>query len=185
MAEQALKTIIVDGLSVITTDAGAQAIDKLNGVIAAAAAKAVVDAKALSDAKAATDTKDGEIAALKKQLDDAKVTPAQLDAAVAARSQVIADARKIAGDKLVTDGKTDADIRRDAVATKLDAAAVKAMSDDAVAGAFVAFTPKVDGNAPLRDALSNIQTSDARAAATASWEKNKADLNNAWKGKAS
>lgn len=102
----------------------------------------------LADAKKAGETKDGEIAALKKQLEDAKLTPQKLDEAVAARGKVIADAKRIAGDKLVTDGKTEAEIRREAVSVHLGDAA-KALSDEAVNGAFLSYASK----APTADHL--------------------------------
>lgn len=102
----------------------------------------------LADAKKAGETKDGEIAALKKQLEDAKLTPQKLDEAVATRGKVIADAKRIAGDKLVTDGKTEAEIRREAVAHHLGDAA-KGLSDEAVNGAFLSYASK----APTTDHL--------------------------------
>lgn len=100
-----------------------------------------IDAKdtEITDAKKATETKDGEIAALKQQLADAELTPAKLDAAVLARGKVVADARKVTGnDKLIVDGKTDAEIRREAVSARLGDAA-KALSDEAVNGAFLSY----------------------------------------------
>ena len=89
----------------------------------------------LSTANTAIQTKDGEIAALKQQVADAELTPAKLDAAVAARGKIIGDAKKIAGDKLVVDGKTNVEIQRAAVVARIGDTAA-AFSDEAVAGAF-------------------------------------------------
>lgn len=84
--------------------------------------------------KTAVETKDGEIVALKQQVEDAKVTPAKLQQMADARAQVIAKAKSIAP-AIVTDGKTDAEIRREAVIAKLGDA-VKDMSDAGIDGAF-------------------------------------------------
>lgn len=155
------RTVMVDGLSVETTDAGAQAIEKLTKALADAKGEAATAVTKLADAaaahKTALETKDGQIAALTKQVEDGKLTPQKLDAAVAARAALIADAKKIAGDKLVTDGKTSEDIRRATVAAKLGDDIVKPMSDAAIEGAFVAFAKQDatggSGNSELRDAL--------------------------------
>ncbi|QTH19781.1 DUF2213 domain-containing protein [Rhizorhabdus wittichii] len=98
--------------------------------------------------KTSIEAKDGEIAALKSQLADA-TDPAKVKARDEARAKVVDAAKKIAGDKLVIDGKSDAEIRRAAVEAKLGDAA-KAMSDDAIAGAFAAY-------APLGDAKPQVQ----------------------------
>lgn len=88
--------------------------------------------------KTSVETKDGEIAALKQQLEDAKVTPEKLQAMADARADVIGKA-KVLSPSLVADGKTDAAIRKEAVTTKLGDAA-KDMSDAAIEGAFLALT---------------------------------------------
>ncbi|MDF0543342.1 DUF2213 domain-containing protein [Sphingobium sp. H39-3-25] len=88
--------------------------------------------------KAAVETKDGEIAALKQQVSDAAITPEKLQQLADARADVIGKAKQLAP-QIVTDGKSDADIRKEAVTAKLGDAA-KDMSDDAISGAFAAFT---------------------------------------------
>ncbi len=119
-----LRKVLVDGLEVETTDAGATAIDKLTKTIADANAK-LADAEAKHAAAIAAKDKDlaardAEIADLKK----AALTDAQIDARVAARADLIAKAKTI-DEKVVTDGKTDMEIRRavlgDAVKDKSDA----------------------------------------------------------------
>lgn len=106
-----LKTVMVDGLPVETTEAGSIAIAKLTADKAALAvaydaeietlkaAVATADA-ALAQAEAARD------AALAKVLDGAA-----LDTAVAARADLIARAKAVAP-KVVTDGKTDLEIKK-------------------------------------------------------------------------
>ena len=161
MADIKTKTVTVDGLSVETTDAGAQAIEKLQRDLTTAKAETATAQRALADAQAAHKTeigiKDGEIVALKKQVQDAAITPEKLDAAVKVRAAIVADAKAIAGDKLGTDGKTDIEIRRAAVAAKMGDEAAKAMSDAEIIGAFRAYVPVKDGNAALRDALGTMQ----------------------------
>lgn len=122
-------------------------------------------------AKSAVETKDGEIAVLKAALKDAELTPAKLDAAVSARAEVANAAKKIVGDKLVVDGKTDGEIRREAVVVKLGDSA-KTMSDDAINGAFAALSVQA-GYAPdaiaasVRDAANPNNPTIVTDAATA------------------
>ena len=133
-----LKNIVVDGLAVETTDAGAQAITKLQTTIAegnkalADANKALNDANtahtealsvatatndaALADKDVAIATKDAEIVELKKQV----VTGEALDAMVAARSALIAKAKSFAKDADFK-GKTDTQIKAIAVDAKYGA----------------------------------------------------------------
>lgn len=92
----------------------------------------------LDTATKANQTKDGEIAALNQQLADAEVTPAKLQALADARAAVISKAKAIAPN-IVTDGKTDAQIRKEAVTAKLGDTA-KDMADAAIEGAFTALT---------------------------------------------
>lgn len=98
--------------------------------------KAETDAATIATQhKTALDTKDAEIVTLKKQVEDAKLTPAALDKLVIDRVAVINGAKKVLGDKLVIDGKTDADIRRQVVDAHMKDAA-KGWSDDAVTASF-------------------------------------------------
>lgn len=92
----------------------------------------------LDTATKANQTKDGEIAALNAKLKDAEVTPEKLQALVDARADVIGKARTLKAD-IMTDGKTDAEIRKDAVTAKLGDSA-KDMADAAIEGAFLALT---------------------------------------------
>lgn len=119
----ALRTVVVDGLSVSTTDQGAQAIAKLLKDLESSAAK-LTDAESKHQAAlAAKDAdlakKDAEIDGLKAKLLDA----AALDKLVQARADLIGKAKAIAKD-VKTDGLTDAAIRKAAVAAKLGDAAI-------------------------------------------------------------
>jgi hypothetical protein len=95
----------------------------------------------ITELTTASATKDAEIVTLKKQLADAKLTPQALDALVKDRHAVVDKARKVLGDKLVVDGKTIEDMRKQVVDAKLGAAAqgwtdeqIKASFDTLVAG---------------------------------------------------
>lgn len=112
----AIKTrvVLIDGLSVETTDAGAQALEKLMND--AKATKVAHDA-AIAAKDTALAAKDKELAAKDAQIDDLKakiVDGAALDALVADRSALIAKAKAIAP-AVVTDGKSAEEIRKAAV----------------------------------------------------------------------
>lgn len=100
----------------------------------------------LTTAQTVIQTKDGEIVALNAKLADATVTPEKLQQMADARAAVIAKAKTLAP-AIVTDGKTDADIRKEAVAAKLGDAS-KDMADAAIEGAFLALTKDAAPQAP-------------------------------------
>lgn len=87
--------------------------------------------------KTTVETKDGEIAALTAKLADA-TDPAKIAARDAAHRAVVDKARSLVP-SIVTDGKDEAAIRKEAVIAKLGDAA-KEMSDAAIEGAFLALT---------------------------------------------
>lgn len=125
--EDRVKVNNLDGLSVNLTDASAveQAITTLDGKLS----KAVTD---LAAANSKVSTITGEKAVLEGKLKDAesKLAPGALDKLVADRAALVAKAKAIKPD-LVTDGKTDAEIRKDALGTVADG-----LDDAAIAGAF-------------------------------------------------
>jgi hypothetical protein len=112
-----MRTVLVDGLSVETTEAGAQAIAKLTADAASAEKNwseklAVADAK-LADADAALAKAEAERdAALAKVLSDA-----DLDKAAAARGDLIAKAKALAPN-VVTDGKPALEIKKAVLADR-------------------------------------------------------------------
>lgn len=128
----AVKKIVIDGLQVDLTDgdAVAAAISKLQDK-AATAETALADAKAAHDRAIAA--KDAEIDGLKAKVID----QAQIDALADAKAAVVADAKRLVGDKLgETAGKSVADVRRAALIAKLGDAALEGKSDDYVAARF-------------------------------------------------
>lgn len=133
-----MKKIVLDGLQVDLADADAvaAAISKLQDKIS-------TGATALTDAQTALTTEQGKAAALEKQLADAaaRLEPAVLDKLVADRATLVTQAKAIAPD-LVTDGKTDAEIRRAVVTAKLGDACPA--DDSGVAGAFAVLASTKD-----------------------------------------
>lgn len=143
-----MKIIIVDGIPVADVSDAAEAVittlqKRLADALALVAARDEAIAKHVADAS----TQAGEIAGLKKNVEDAAVSPAKLEAMVRDRALVIDAAKRIAGEKLGdTTGLTDAAIRKAAVTSKLGDEAVKDMDDGAIAGAFKALTPIADAS---------------------------------------
>lgn len=155
MADSNLRKVIVDGLSVETTEQGAQAIEKLT--------KQVGDAKAettaLADShKAAIAAKDAEIAKKDAEIDALKgkvMNAAALDAAVIARADLIAKAKTVADQDYT--GKSEAEIRKMAVAKKFGDSAVADKSAEYIEARFdiaVGDSANVD---PVRSAFKGIQ----------------------------
>jgi len=178
--EKPVKTITLDGLPVNLGDVAAveAAIVKLQGIIADTG-------KSLTEASTALSTKDGEIVALKAKLADAEKasSPEVLDQRVADRAALVAKAKAVKAD-IVTDGKTDADIRKAVVVAKIGDAAA-AMDDAAINGAFAVVTADVK---TVDQQVANIGTphvtGDARAEYETARAKAKANLSDAWRGSA-
>jgi hypothetical protein len=134
MSDLKLTTVTVDGLSVETTDAGAQAISKLQTELADARKTVETEGTAHATELAAKDTelagKDAEIDTLKAtQLSDA-----DLDKKVNDRADLIATAHRVA-DKDYS-GLSDTDIRKTAVAAALGQDTVDGKSDDYISARF-------------------------------------------------
>ena len=146
-----LRKVIVDGLPVETTEDGETAINLLKTKVAdaeKASATLVSDhAKAIAAKDAEIAKKDAEIDALKGKVMDA----AALDAAVTARADLIATAKKVADQDYT--GKSEAEIRKMAVAKKFGDEAVANKSDSYIEARFdiaVADAAQAD---PVRDAF--------------------------------
>lgn len=150
-------TITVDGLPVSLADEAAvrAVLDKLT-------AKADDAEKALTEARAEASTANGKVAALEAQLADAKaeLDPAKLDARVADRAALVTKAKALKAD-IVTDGKADADIRKEIVTAKLGDAAAN-LDDAGIVGAFAALT--ADTAAKVVNIAPVTVTNDTRSA---------------------
>lgn len=132
-----LRTIMVDGLSVSTTDAGAQAIEKLQGEIQNRDT-ALTDVKATHKAEIeAKDTTIGELKAELKTAKDAAPDAAKLDKLVADRAALVAIVKTVDADAKV-EGVSDADLRKAAVAKVYGDDMVADASDAEITGMFKA-----------------------------------------------
>lgn len=170
-----LKTVLVDGLSVETTEAGAQAIAKLTAVADAHVAT-IADRDAVIAAKdASLAEKDAEISALKSKV----LSDADLDKAAAARGDLIAKAKTLAP-SVVTDGKSALEIKKAVLADrKVDMAD---QSDAYIEAYFNIIAKDAEGQAETRNALGNVQpVVAADAAALAEAALNEANDFNSWR----
>ena len=151
-------TIIVDGLPVSLADeAAVRAVIEKKDAAIAAGEKALTEAKSAHDKAIAA--KDAEIDDLKAKAIDQK----QIDALADAKATVVADAKKVAGDKLGdTAGKTVSEVRRMALdARGID---VKDKSDDYVEARFDALTADAKPEDPVRRAMSDRKVATADGA---------------------
>lgn len=179
------KKIIVDGISVDVPETAAQVIEKSlsdSALKLTAASNSVAELQTnMATLTTNVQTKDAEIATLKKQLADAK-NPAAIDAAVKARAVVVDSAKKILPAVLV-DGKSDVEIKRQVVDSKLGEVA-KGWNDEQVSASFTALSlsaPTVKADpyvAAIRDGV-NLTVADADKARI---ERDK-ELSEAWQTK--
>jgi hypothetical protein len=176
------KTIVVDGLSVEVPLTAAQIIEKfLSDSAVKTTTLQTVNAELQTNVATLTtnvQTKDAEIATLKTQLADAK-NPAAIDAAVKARALVVDAAKKILP-AVVVDAKSDIEIKRQVVDSKLGEAS-KGWNDEQISASFAALSlsaPVADPYAAaVRDGANTVV--DAEAARI---ERDK-EVSSAWKTK--
>lgn len=122
-----------------------------------------------------------EIETLKKQVADSTLTPAQLDARVKERHEVITRAKSLIGDKLVIEGKTEGDMRRQVVDTFLGDTA-KGWDDSQVSTSFATIIarPGKDPNVRnLADAMAPNGSGGSNVAVEDSYKRYIADLEKA------
>jgi hypothetical protein len=176
-------TLIIDGLQVTeVSDQAKAAIEKLQGQVTKLTADKDAAETKVGELTATVSTKDGEIAALEQKVKDAEVSPAQLEKLVADRAALIAQAKGV-DPSVVTDGKTEAEIRKAVVSAKLGDAA-KDMNDGAISGAFAVLSKDVKTLDPIRNELSGgvVNLGDAQADYDKAMNDRRADLRDAWKG---
>jgi len=146
-----LKTLIVDGLTVETTQEGLKAVNQI-----ADAKHAAI--KALSDAQIAHDTaiaaKDAELAKRDAEIDmlkAAKLSDADIDAMVQARSDLLAKAKSVADADYT--GLADSDIKKAAVVAKLGDAAINGKTEAYIDARFDILAELVDKKDPFATAM--------------------------------
>jgi hypothetical protein len=147
---------LVDGLSVVTNDAGAQAIGKLQQQL-----KDAQTAAGTADAshKAAIDAKDAAIAKIEAERDALKakvLSDADLDQRVQQRGDLIAKAKAVHDADY--SGKTDAEVRKIAVVAKLGDAAVAGKADAYIEARFDILADEAKPVDPVAKALRDSAT---------------------------
>lgn len=156
------------------------------GDIAAVEAYKVAMTKKLADAeaakKAAEDKKDEEIGELKaklKKAEDAAIV--DVDALVAARSALVAQVKAVDA-AIEVAGKSDAELRKLAVKSKLGDAAIADASDAEISGMFKVLAAGAGKSNPVADAISiGVKpVGDQATAMQDAWQKANADMN-AWR----
>jgi uncharacterized protein len=196
----ATRTISVDSLQVTLEDRDAQIVERALAKFAtdlatAQAALATAQTTAQNDvAKATTEaanatalvqTKDAELTTIKAQLADAKMTPQKLDQMVSARVATVQRAKSIIGDTLVTEGKTDGEMRKQVVLAKLGEVA-KDWNDDMINASFNTLAVSDNGSFGNSNGLqqvigviaNNEFSTDPRGKA---YDEYNADISNRWK----
>ncbi len=145
--------LMIDGLQVPNvSDEAKAAIEKLQGQITGLTAD---KGKAETDlAKAVTDvsTKDAEIVTLKKQIEDAKLTPAQLRDVAKGYQQTVDKAKALG--VTVTDAMDEAAIMKAVVTAKVGDAA-KDWNDIQVAASFATLSTDAKAIDPVRRAIAD------------------------------
>jgi hypothetical protein len=178
MSDQKLTTITVDGLSVETTDAGAQAISKLTSELSDAR-KVNEDAQTAQDEALAL--KDKELAQKDAEIEDLKgkiLSDEDLDKMVNDRADLIATAKAISDKEYA--GLSADDIRQTAVAAVLGQDAVEGKSKEYIAARFEILSEDSNEDG-VRKVLKDGATTPKSTAEDAH-SKMESDLRNAWKG---
>lgn len=173
------RTVLIDGLSVVTTDAGAQALEKLQGTIAAKD-KAISDAaETHATAITAKDEEIGTLKADKKKLEDAAITPEKMTKLIADRVALEATVKAVS-DAIKVDGLSDADLRKAAVAAKLGDDMVADASDAEISGMFRAIAK--DAAKPVDTFADGVKDKSVKVPSLdAAYAERNAGLSDAWK----
>lgn len=176
-----LKTLIVDGLTVETTDTGAVAVQKLaddkNLVVRQLADAKAEHETAINAKDAELATKDAEIDALKA----AKLSDAEIDAKVQARSDLLSKAHMVAKDADFT-GLSDAEIKKAAVVAVLGDAAITDKAEAYIDARFDILCDDAKANAnadPFAQGMKDKQHTQVTDNGQAEYEQRQL---NAWKG---
>ena len=145
MSDQ-LKTVVLGDKAVQVAVSDVAAIEQFK----TDSAKALADAQSAHDA--AITAKDEEIGKLRVELQQAKdAANIDVDSLVAARTELVNQVKAIDA-KIETAGKSDADLRKAAVAAKLGDEIVADASDAEISGMFKALS-KVKPSNPVADAI--------------------------------
>jgi uncharacterized protein len=157
-------------------DQGAE-VEKIKTEIAALQAQ-------LATAQKTGDAKDGEIAVLKKSVEDAKLTPEKRDKEIKDFLAVVDRATTFFGDaaKYTWEGKSVDQVKRDVVSAHMGDAWAKSKNESEITGAFDAITaaPQQDGFARMTQSFSRPPSPNFNDKAAAAYDKRNADLSMRW-----
>ena len=174
-----LRKVVLDGLTIETTEQGEQAIAKLQSQIADSA-QALTDSESSFNAQLAD--KDREIAQKDAEIDDLKskaLSDADMDKKVADRAELVAKAKSIHDADY--SGKSDADIRKEVVAAKFGDSAIEGKSQDYIDARFDILVETGNPD-PVRTAMSQQKQSHQVSDADTAYADNVNYLQTAWKG---
>lgn len=174
--ENPMKTLTIDGLHVrdVSDDAEA-AINKIRAENEALKKRLAELESGEASLKTDAATKDAEIATLKKAVEDAKLTPAQLRDAAREYAAVVEKAK--AAGVAVADSADAATIKRAVVDARMGDAA-KDWSDDQIAASFAVLTK--DARSAVTPISTPAHVADAAQTMRDAWVKSVDDLN-AWR----
>lgn len=182
-SQVATKTIIVDGIPVEATDASEAIIRKLEGQVADANTARTTAETQVATLTTDKTTLDARVTTLEKQIEDSKVTPAQLREAGKAYQAVVDKAKALAVD--ITDTMDEPAIMKAVVSAKIGDAA-KDWNDVQIAASFATLTKDVkpaEGRDPVRDAIRDGAPTGDRAETDKAYTQMCDELANAWKPK--
>lgn len=146
-----LRKVNVDGFSVETTDAGAQAIERLQKQLDEHQSKLSDAEQSHKDALAA---KDKEIAAKDAEIDDLKkkvMSDEDIDNEVRARADLIGKAKTV--NDADYSGKSAADIRKACVVAKLGDKAIEGKSEAYIEARFDSLVEAAESDDPVRQVI--------------------------------
>lgn len=177
MSDPKTRTILLDGLQVETTEAGAAALEKLQGLLKASTQK-LADSETAHSAELAK--RDAEIQKLK----EAQLSDAQIDARVAARAALLDGARLLCPD-LDVKGQDDKAIRRMTVHKLFGDAATKGKDDTYIEARFdiaLGDAQAAKMKDPIKQGLSDNKSTPAQGdAADAAYTAHVQQMSDAWK----
>lgn len=179
------RTVLVDGLPIETTDAGAQAIEKLQGQVKDAEQKVQA---AEAEHNKTIEAKDAELAKKDAKIDELQskvLDESALDERVAQRADLITKAKRMV-DGLETDGKSDSDIRKAVVVSKLGDSRVEGKSQAYIDASFDLLVDQAEKDrdgfkSAMADGVST--TGDKTGDPDKAYAENVANLQDAWKRK--
>ena len=182
------RTLTIDGVNIALEDKDGQILERhlneLRKQIGDCQTKDSTLTAQVAELTKAVGIKDGEIAALKQKVEDAKQTPDQQDEALELRMDVIDRATSFFGDaqKYNWKGKTVQQMRRDVVTARMGDQRAKLMNDDAVEGAFLSVTePETqDGFRQMTQSFSRPPVGNINDRAASAYDQRNKDLSTRW-----